>query len=90
MGTLTDYEGDAVAALAHYRRAVAVRPASVDARVALAMGLLRCDHLQEGFSIGPPECLAGEYRRASSAPAWRRAAPEWPTHSPADLEFSAT
>jgi hypothetical protein len=71
MGTLTDYEGDAAAALEHYRRAVALRPASVDARVALAMGLLRCDDLQEGFSEWVhAECLVGEYRRASAAPAW--------------------
>ena len=71
IGTLTDYEGDATAALEHYRRAVAVRPASIDARVALAMGLLRCDDLQEGFSEWVyAECLAGEYRRASTAPAW--------------------
>ncbi|HEX4326896.1 MAG TPA: hypothetical protein VH105_08755 [Burkholderiales bacterium] len=71
MGTLTDYEGDAAAALQHYRRAVALRPASVDARVALAMGLLRCDDLQAGFAEWViAEYLAGEYTRASSAAVW--------------------
>lgn len=71
MATMTDYEGDERAALVHYRRAVALRPAAVDARVALAMGLLRCGELQEGFFQWViAEVLAGEYTRAARAPVW--------------------
>ncbi|HEY4373390.1 MAG TPA: hypothetical protein VGN52_15775 [Burkholderiales bacterium] len=70
-GILVDHQGDAQAALAHYRRAVAARPAEVGVRVGLAMGLLRCGRLQEGFGEWVlAEHLAGEFTRESKSPVW--------------------
>lgn len=70
-GILVDHAGDARAALEHYRRAVAARPGDVGARVGLAMGLLRCGELQEGFGEWVlAEHLAGEFTRESKSPVW--------------------
>jgi len=70
-GILVDHAGDARAALAHYRRAVAARPGDVGARVGLAMGLLRCGELQDGFGEWVlAEYLAGEFTRESNSPVW--------------------
>ncbi|HEY4373389.1 MAG TPA: tetratricopeptide repeat protein [Burkholderiales bacterium] len=70
-GMLLDCNGDAQAALRQFQRAVAINPASVQARVAMAMGWLRLGDLRRGFGDWvTAEVLAGEYRRDSMRPPW--------------------
>jgi hypothetical protein len=68
---LLDHAGRGEVALQQFQRAVAINPASVKAQVALAIGWLRLGDLRRGFGAWvTAECLAGEYRRESAAPAW--------------------
>jgi tetratricopeptide (TPR) repeat protein len=70
-GLLRDTEGRPDAALAHFRRAVALRPVSVNARVGLAMALIRCGALQKGLSEWVTgEYLAGCYGAQPACPVW--------------------
>jgi tetratricopeptide (TPR) repeat protein len=70
-GQLLDHAGRGQEALEQFRRAVALRPASMEARVALAIGWLRLGDLRQGFGAWvTAETLAGEYLRESARPAW--------------------